>query len=85
MKLLYCRDCTDIVKLTDKPRSCECGHSTGRYVTNGVVVLQGPSLSVAMNNFTFDSARETRVKTGTGTAFDAWFMKTRHEEVQRAG
>lgn len=32
MKLLNCKKCDDVLKLVDKPRSCECGQSTGRVV-----------------------------------------------------
>jgi hypothetical protein len=30
VKLLNCKKCDDVLKLVDKPRSCECGQSTGR-------------------------------------------------------
>jgi hypothetical protein len=36
MKLLYCTECHDIVKLDYLPRSCKCGASEGCYLDDGL-------------------------------------------------
>lgn len=36
MKLLLCRQCSDIVKLGYEPRACRCGASEGRYLEDGL-------------------------------------------------
>jgi hypothetical protein len=41
MMLLNCTHCDDLVALTDKPRSCVCGRSTGRMEGSQSPVISG--------------------------------------------
>lgn len=41
MKLLYCRECRDVVKLYPQFRPCKCGASTGRYIDDHRVEIFG--------------------------------------------
>lgn len=41
MYLLNCRACDDVVKLIEKPRTCECGRSRGGIDGNGDPSVQG--------------------------------------------
>lgn len=41
MKLLYCANCHDIIKLIFKPRFCRCGKTGGEYLTYIDIAVYG--------------------------------------------
>jgi hypothetical protein len=50
MKLLFCPDCWDVIKLTFEVRSCKCGKVFGKYVDNSTAVVNGEGISLAIDN-----------------------------------
>lgn len=59
MKLLLCLRCGDVVQLRPEPRSCSCGHSTGRYLADLSTVEQTEgSVSLALHNHDLRAALE---------------------------
>jgi hypothetical protein len=53
MKLLLCKKCTSVFNLTHKPKTCECGASSGYYTDNLNAVHSGPSIPIGFANRSF--------------------------------
>lgn len=53
MKLLFCKSCHDIVKLSKEVRHCECGESSGRYIDNRNVEIIGEAMVLGIDNRSF--------------------------------
>jgi len=52
MKLFYCPDCHDIVKLTKDNRTCECGKCSGQYTDDvNATIVNGIPLGFANTGF----------------------------------
>jgi hypothetical protein len=57
MKLLFCPDCFDIIKLDFEYRSCKCKHSNGYYHKNGThAIVSGKAVCIGIDNNTFADA-----------------------------
>lgn len=58
MKLIFCPECRDIVKLvTDKWRTCDCGKSGGRYLDDDLeAVYEGRAVPLGIDGPSFASA-----------------------------
>lgn len=51
MKLIYCRDCQDVVALSQKTRRCDCERSGGRYNDDGdTILIYGPCVVYGLDN-----------------------------------
>ncbi len=51
MKLMYSKECRDLVALSPQQRSCRCGASSGRYVDESLVVQTESAWSLALDNY----------------------------------
>lgn len=58
MKLMYCKQCRDMVAMSSQQRPCRCGASSGRYVDQSLVVQTEGALSIALNNYGLRAAVE---------------------------
>ena len=58
MKLVYCRECDDVVRLFDDTRKCECGKTSGRYKPESETHAEfsGPCVPFALSNTEFQVA-----------------------------
>lgn len=56
MKLLFCLDCYDIVKLIHTERTCSCGKSKGMYIDNLNANYSGNAKLLGFNNTSFVNA-----------------------------
>lgn len=58
MKLLNCLRCGDILALrVRKPRTCDCGESSGQYIDKIKVEYEGPARVLGINNYDLAAAR----------------------------
>jgi hypothetical protein len=61
MKILYCKTCKNLVKLTRREvRFCDCGRVQGRYLRDGrkaEIFLGGPAISIVISTPTWKRAR----------------------------
>lgn len=71
MKLLYCRECDDVVRLLDDERTCMCGATKGRYLDEKNAVFSGPAEPFAISNSQFAVAVQLRKEHGI-LPFGAW-------------
>ena len=59
MKLIFCPECRDIVKLRMEPRNCLCGKSGGRYNADGdSATIWGASRVLAISNAFYAKQRD---------------------------
>ena len=56
MKLIYCTECLDIVKLYSEPRKCRCGQSSGHYIDDINAEYTGKAIPIGFGNNSFDHA-----------------------------
>lgn len=56
MKLVYCRECTDVVRLFHEIRRCRCGKSWGRYTDERNAEIGGPCIPVGIAWASFAAA-----------------------------
>lgn len=63
MKLLFCLDCYDIVKLLDTERTCSCGKSKGMYIDKLNATYSGNAKLLGFSNTSFrDALREQKYR-----------------------
>lgn len=73
MKLLFCKKCEDLFRLTQKPRSCSCGETHGRYLKDGIhAEYRGENaVPLFISNGSFLQAVFYQPKEGKGSTFIA--------------
>ena len=84
MKLIYCPVCKDIVKLTRRIRSCQCGQSSGRYKDDVNAIISGRSIPLGIDNTSFLKARLARPyhDIGDGALFTAFVIPHNCDTVE---
>ena len=64
MKLLFCKDCSDIFLMRSFLRRCQCGESTGVYADCGVIVkVSGPCSVLLFDHESFVGALHNTLST----------------------
>ena len=73
MKLLYCPDCSDIVRLKKMPKTCDCGKVGGRYLEDGLIIeyFGIDAIPLFISNSSFVTAIRWRPHSSPGSLFDA--------------
>lgn len=56
MKLLMCLECQGIFNLQWQEKSCPCGKTSGRYVTERQAEVAGPHVAIAIGTGSLESA-----------------------------
>jgi len=75
MKLIFCRECRDIVKLTYDIRYCLCGKSSGHYLRDGLTaIISGEAVPIGISNNSFSQAIANRPEAGQGNPFEAFVI-----------
>jgi hypothetical protein len=74
MKLIYCPDCSDMVRLTLRKRSCACKKSWGKYTDNLNAVIGGIAIPIGISNSSFVDALWKRPQEGLGSRFEAFVI-----------
>jgi len=76
MKLIFCKECTDVVRLkTSKIKYCDCGQSYGMYTDELNAWYQGPCVPLGFANSTFLRALQNQPESGWGENFDAFVIE----------
>ncbi|MBI3801457.1 MAG: hypothetical protein HY268_31350, partial [Deltaproteobacteria bacterium] len=58
MKLIFCQECQDVIKLLSSERSCSCANSGGRYLEDLITVeIWGAAVPIMIENDNFLGAR----------------------------
>ena len=75
MKLIYCNDCQDIIRLHKTTGSCLCGDSGGHYKADGTnAVIYGNCQPLGFTNSSFMNARIQQPEHGAGYKFTAFVI-----------
>jgi hypothetical protein len=76
VKLIYCRECGDVVALRAEPRTCICGKSGGNYKDDRLhAVIYGPCVPLGFANRFFGNALAMQPDKGPGVVFDAFVIE----------
>ena len=82
MKLIYCKECGDIVRLRGELRGCWCGGSTGRYIGVFQAEIGGSAIPLGFDSLDFFVAIEERPEKGLGKGFTAFVIPEECETVE---
>lgn len=75
MKLIFCPECQDVVKLAMSERRCECGASSGRYLEDALhAEIAGAAIPLGFANSTLARALQERPASGLGSTFEAFVI-----------
>lgn len=76
MKLILCKNCEDIVRLTSDKRSCACGLAWGRYTDQVNAEINDNATPLGFANSSFVNAIMNRPKGGnSGAEFTAFVIQ----------
>jgi hypothetical protein len=92
MKLLLCLDCHDVLKFGTPMqwRACQCGHSSGRYLSDGVSAeFKGDNArAIGIDNRTIEQAVRSLLRAPDRDDFaafprvDAWVFPRGHYRIR---
>lgn len=87
MKLLFCLECQDIVRLSPERRACRCGKAWGQYLEDQRTTVQTRnSLSLALNGQDFDRGIRALIDSPQEWSpylfIRAWFNPASEEDVK---
>ena len=75
MKLILCKNCSDVFKLSQMMRSCKCGMAKGRYLNDIDAEYSGPSaVPLGFSNSTLVRAIDNQPEDGLGSEFIAFVI-----------
>lgn len=84
MKLLFCKSCQDVFRLTGIERACRCGAVRGRYVDDINAVYAGSdAVPLGFKNSIFAWAVTKQPEEGEGLRFDAFVIPVECATFQR--
>ena len=77
MKLLYCTECNDIIKLRLRDtRHCACAKSTGTYLNEIVAEISGPCYALGVSNQSLrDALKLHKLSDDTPTPITAFLLR----------
>lgn len=81
MKLLACTHCHDLLALRSAKRSCICKRSSGYYVDENVVRVQGPCIVLGLDGADFKRLLNNEGTRCEHTGLNRWFCRTCNEIV----
>ena len=87
MKLLFCLECQDLVRLSTERRTCRCGRAWGQYLEDHRTTVQTRnSLSLGLAGPDFDRALQAFIdrprEFSPHLCIRAWFNPTSEEDVR---
>ena len=84
MKLIFCPECQDVVKLQRVYRTCSCGSSGGMYRSDGLnAIISGKTIPIGIANKSLAEAIKHRPAHGQGAEFCAFVIPEKCETIDR--
>lgn len=79
MKLLFCKTCSDVIRITmDKIKYCDCGQTYGQYEEDGINAwFKGPAIPLGFANRSFLAALQNQPNEHWGKKFEAFVIEKR--------
>lgn len=82
MKLLFCPECHDIIKLQKYTRTCQCEKSGGYYLENGdYAKFFGQAIPIAISNLSFEQAIRSRSNKDKSESFTGFVFPKKHPHI----
>lgn len=72
MKLIFCPECQDVVRLFLETRTCKCGKAGGKYLDQHNAVYWGHAIPIGMSNLGLLTAINHSRDYGDGLPFGAF-------------
>lgn len=85
MKLIFCPECEDVVRLQEVDRQCRCGKSGGKYTDIINAEIWGKAIPIGFNNSSFVAALLKRPDEGMGSRFEAFVIPHKCASVKKVG
>lgn len=82
MKLIYCPECEDVVRLVSCTRWCGCGKSRGCYFNDRNAIIGGKAIPLGIDWHSFSQALADRPKEGAGQRFEAFVIPEQCDTVE---
>ena len=82
MKLFYCPNCEDVVKMTKEVRHCECGSASGFYQDDLNAIINQNAIPIGFSNRSFIDALVCRPEKGQGKEFSAFVIPEKCNTVK---
>jgi hypothetical protein len=73
MKLLYCRECKDLLKILRSKESCDCGKCEA-WFTGKKFFVRGPGVVLCPSNASIKKALDEFDKTGSSRAIETLIL-----------
>jgi len=84
MKLIFCSNCKDIVRLQRELRTCKCGESSGRYINNYDAEIEGNCIPLGFANSSLVNALKKQPQgPGQGKRFEAFVIPKVCDTIRR--
>ena len=83
MKLIYCKECRDVVNLDFAQRECKCGRSKGRYIDSLHAEIRGPCVALGISNRSLQEAIRWQPDSGKGSVVEAFVIPKKCDTVER--
>lgn len=76
MKLIFCRSCSDLIRLRESifEQWCKCGASSGRYIDHINAIYSGEAIPLGLLNNELVAAIENQPESGQGKVFTAFVI-----------
>jgi hypothetical protein len=74
MKLIFCTECHDIIRLTKVSHTCTCGKSRGIYLDDVQAEYYGPAVPLGIDNTSFINAVMNQPDRGMGKLFTGFVI-----------
>lgn len=75
LKLIYCSECHDVVRLLKEERTCTCGKSWGTYIDEIMAEIGGSAIPLGFSNSSFFRAIKRRSLFLPGERFEAFVIE----------
>ncbi len=75
MKLIFCKSCYDVKKLSMEMTYCNCKKSYGRYVDNLNAEINEHAIPLGFNNFSLMYAVKNQPENDWGREFEAFVIQ----------
>ncbi len=85
MKLILCPHCSDIVRLREKRRSCDCGKCSGQYLDGLNAVYSAEAIPLGVDNNSLMSAVRSWLLTGENAHLNAFLIAENARTFKKEG
>jgi hypothetical protein len=84
MKLIFCPDCQDVVRLFSEPRKCKCGKVSGKYIDDVDIAIKGKAMVLCIHNNDVAEALDFFQRGNAFSSIRCWSLSPRHPKVVRS-